>query len=145
MRKRVIGDVGADAKKVFLASPYLTPHSYVFNVNLTKDWLEGHFGNYLANNKPVVFINDNHASLGWFPFKWKNPQLIEEMNTSVTDYNPSDFTRLPDYIFVIGNQLKLDDHPFIKKCIVDNGTKIYSSKDNYCVLYKINGRVNNCK
>jgi len=138
MRKTVIGDIGADAKKVFFASQYVAPHSYVFNVNLTENWLEGHFGNYLANNKPIVFINDNHASLGWFPFKWKNEKLILEMNNSVTNYDSLDLKRLPDYILVIGNQLKLENNLRVSKCINDNGIKIYSSKDNYCVLYKLN-------
>ncbi|MEO6302322.1 MAG: hypothetical protein ABIP51_04020, partial [Bacteroidia bacterium] len=138
IKKTVVGDIGADAKKVFFASKYVKPHSYVFNVNLTENWLEYHFGNYLANNKPIVFINDNHASFAWFPFTWKNPRLIEQMVESVTNYDSLNVEKLPDYVFVTGNQLKLDDQTLIKKCIRDHGEKIYSSEDNYCVLYKLN-------
>lgn len=137
IRKKAIGDIGANAKKVFAASHYLAPHSFVYNINLTKDWREGHFGNYLANNKPVVFINDNHASLGWFPFKWKNEKLIIDMCNNIINYDPQVHKKLPDYILVLGDQLKLNLYLSLKKCIDDHGTKIYSSKDNYCVLYEL--------
>jgi hypothetical protein len=78
-------------------------HSVVYPVNMSGNWIAGHFSNYLAAEKPILVLDNYEASNNYFPVKWKEKPEFKWMVGSVDLYNMlAPQTRKVDYILVHG-------------------------------------------
>ncbi len=48
-------------------SDSIAPNSTVLPVNLSDNWLQTHFSNYIGIDKPLIILENYEASVGWFP------------------------------------------------------------------------------
>ncbi len=132
-------DVSGKAKEVMQCSKYIRSHSYVMPIALNVGWLEAHFASYAVLNRPIVLLENYQADLDWFPLKWRNKNKIKKLRQSVTAYDSTQVKKLPDYILIFGDQSRLDNPEYrpIKNCIAQHGYKLFTSTNNYCVLYQL--------
>lgn len=133
-RSTVLEKASCEANYVIEAGKYIEEKTVVYVENYCPVWYEGHFSSYLGLNKEIV-INDNYeAFLDWFPLKWK--KRFYDMSPYLHDPNKKHI--FPDYVFVYGNQLRLNEteHADLKNFVDSATVKIYESKDKFCSLYK---------
>jgi hypothetical protein len=116
-RKTIIQDFGLRAEMIYNTSKNIKEKSVVLPINMSENWLEGHFSNYIATDKEIVLLENYEASLGWFPLKWhptKLPKILlgtkERVNNLswISNYE-SKIEKKIDYIFLYGNTLKIDE------------------------------------
>ncbi len=139
LREYVFGNTASNAKEVAKASKFIEPNSYIYTHLNNPMWIEIHIDNYLAMNKPVVMLSNYEAELPWFPLRWKNDKLIKNIKNAVSNYDSSKINNLPEYIAFIGKtDLSKPEEAAIKSCIEKHGQKVYTSKSEFCTLYKIN-------
>jgi hypothetical protein len=143
-----IRGLNKDALTIVDASRYINANSIVFPVNMTDNWLEGHFSNYLGVGKPIVILENYEASVNWFPLRvnWdKVPrvQLANKDNVSgmgwISNLNAKKNKQI-DYVFLYGTTSKLEDVSLVelKTILKLNYNLIYTSTNKYVSLYKIN-------
>ncbi len=51
------------------AAKYIFENSIVLPVNLSDNWMEPHFSNYLGVDKPMIILKNYEVSVCWFPIK----------------------------------------------------------------------------
>ena len=126
-------------------------NSVVLPVNMSDNWLELHFSNYLGVDKPLVILENYEASVGWFPVKWDTERL-PRLQAAGTDQIQglswlsnlsAGQTRQIDYIFVYGNINKLEaDQWFQLREVLNVGYKlVFTSADKYVALYEIQTKI----
>lgn len=145
--KNVINKHSENADKIYMASNKIQEKSVVLPINLSDDWMEGHFSNYLAINKEILILENYEASVGWFPLKWKVNDLPKFMlgtkqnfdNFYWTSNTESGKEEKIDYVFVYGNTSKLDQSEFteLKAELLNHYIKDESITDSYTQLYKL--------
>jgi len=141
-----IRSLNNDAKLIESASEFIEPGCIVLPLDMTDNWLESHFSNYLGTNKPIIILENYETSVGWFPVRWnseKMPKILLNDKTSIDGYQwfsniNSVKTRQIDYVILIGNIKKIDDsdHKELKNALSMNFKLIYFSDNNYVNLYR---------
>lgn len=121
-------------------------NSIVLPVNLSDNWLEPHFSNYLGVDKPMIILENYEASIGWFPIKWnsdKLPNVVLNDKNSITGIqwmnNINSTVKKPiNYILLYGNLSRIDDPQWSElKEQLSKGFKLkYKSENNYVMLYE---------
>jgi hypothetical protein len=148
-----IRSLNHDANLIASTSKYIKQGSIVLPINMSDNWLEGHFSNYLGVDKPMVILENYEASVGWFPIKWnfeKMPKILLNNNASIDGFQwpgntNSETIKQIDYVFIYGNIMKINDsnHNELKNALSSQYYKLlYSSNDNYVNLYE---RINKIK
>ena len=135
-----------NAQTISQSSQYINKNSVVLPVNLSDNWLEPHFSNYIGADKPAIILENYEASVGWFPVKFNSKDipdiLLGDKNSvnGITWYcNPvSPKKRQIDNILIYGRPEKLEAENWRElKEILTNGFKlVYNSDDNYVALYE---------
>jgi hypothetical protein len=141
-----IRGLNKDALSIVEASKYMEPNSLVLPINMTDNWLEGHFSNYLGIDKPLILLENYEASVNWFPLKlnWdKLPKVQLDNKDSISGLrwisNPytSNIKQI-DYVLLYGIITKINDAKWIelKNTLNLKYNLVYSSPNNYIGLYK---------
>jgi len=135
-----------DAVTIYDASYQIPEKSIVLPVNLSENWLQPHFSNYMGADRPMVILENYEASVGWFPVKWNTGRMphirlgpYDQLAGVSWPSNPaSQEVRQVDYICLTGNADKLQD-PERKelKAVIDSFfVPHYTSPDRFVTLYK---------
>lgn len=143
-----ITPLSKDAVAVFDAGKSLKPNTVVLPVNLSDNWLQGHFSNYLGAKKPIVILENYEASVGWFPLKWNNEKipnltLAGKKSINSVDWvkgNDKNKEKQIDYICITGNIKKIDDSKYSElKTVINEYFKIkHISKNSFVHIYERN-------
>lgn len=141
-----IRNLDHDASLIAGTSKYVKQGSIVLPINMSDNWLEGHFSNYLGVDKPMIILENYEANVGWFPIKWnlKNiPDIVLNDKNSISGIqwinNPqSKSQKRIDYILLYGNPGKIEDPNWNElKVQLSAGFKLkYKSENNYVMLYE---------
>ncbi|MDP4954361.1 MAG: hypothetical protein NWQ53_12010 [Flavobacteriales bacterium] len=108
--------LGDCANEIHSNAKYIEENSSVLAINLTDDWLQAHFSNYLGVDKPMAILNNYEADMGYFPLKWNDQDLpqFQLANRSQHDYpeiswreNTVNEKTNINYVFVFGTKGKL--------------------------------------
>jgi hypothetical protein len=144
-----IRNLNEDAKIVSKVSDRIEAGSVVLPVNISENWIEPHFSNYLGIEKPLVILENCEASVGWFPLKWnfaKLPKVLLGDKTSVSGQqwvnNTSSTTiKQIDYVFLLGNTAMIDDPQWneLKETLSAYYNLIYFTDNKYIELYRKKG------
>lgn len=141
----VIESLDNTAREIVSISDLLEPNSVVMPINVSNNWLYGHFSNYLGLTRPVVILENYEADSGYFPINWNDEKPTITMGTVQSEltecysmaYPLSDHVEAVnvDYLFILGELSNPDDK--CEKFLSGNidFEEVYSSKT--CTLYKI--------
>ncbi|NJK97821.1 MAG: hypothetical protein HC905_25530 [Bacteroidales bacterium] len=129
------------------ASDYIKAGSIVLPVNLSDNWVEFHFSNYLGIDKPMVILENYEASLSWFPINWNIlalPRITLDKKDEIKGIRwksniHSQNIREIDYVLIMGNTAYLKDEKWqeLKNIILSNYKKIYASSDDYIWIFEL--------
>ncbi len=135
-----------DAIAINDTEKYISENAIVLPINLSDNWLEPHFSNYLGINKPVIILENYEASVGWFPVKWNSetmPKILLTDKESICGIHwpsnaKSSKNKQIDFVLLYGNQEKINDSKWQElRDILSTNFKIkYKSSDNYVLLYE---------
>lgn len=140
-----MGELNHNAVSVNQSAQYIEANKVVLPVNLSDNWLQPHFSNYLGVDKPMVILENYEAEVGWFPVKWNpvSPRIIlggkPLVNGISLPHNKATLVQKQvDYIFFYGNLSKREDnnHKALNDIIAEEFKLEYQSADNYIAIYK---------
>lgn len=141
-----IRNIDKDAIAINNASKYVNENSIVLPVNMSDNWLEGHFSDYLGVDKPMIILDNYEADVAWFPIKYNMdclPNVLIGNKSSISGKqwrsNPISKTiRQINYIILYGNTSKINDANWIElKDLLKNDFKLkYSSDNSYVMLFE---------
>ena len=88
-------------------SNHIPDNAIIYPIDVSGNWLAGHFSNYLGANKPMVILENYEASTGYFPLKW-NIDRTQDWFSYAPDENTffnrnMDSPLQADYLFILGN------------------------------------------
>jgi hypothetical protein len=136
----------SDAIAINKVESFINANSIVLPINLSENWLEPHFSNYLGVDKPMIILENYEASVGWFPIKWnekKIPNILLGERNSVSGLqwasnSNSKNIRQIDNVLLYGNTGKIDDLNWkeLKEILLSDFKLKYSSENNYVKLYE---------
>jgi hypothetical protein len=140
----ILHDLNADAKAINETASHISENSIVLPVNLSDNWLQPHFSNYLGTDKPMVILENYEVTVGWFPLLWNAnaPSILlgdkKSINGIVWNQSNNPKTDQIDYIFFYGNISKRDNENMkdLNELIVSDFVLDYESVDRYIQLYK---------
>ncbi|HEY3373057.1 MAG TPA: hypothetical protein VGK10_19560 [Prolixibacteraceae bacterium] len=141
----IIHDLNRDAISINETARYIDENKVVLPVNLSDNWIQPHFSNYLGVDKPLVILENYELETNWFPVRWNanSPEIILGNRPSIDglSWHQSGNTskQLPiDYIFLYGNLSKIGDNNWkeLNEIIDTEFILKYKSKDNYIELYQ---------
>ena len=137
-----------DAIEIYQTSNYIQPNSIVLPVNLSENWVELHFSNYLGIDKPIVILENYEASVGWFPVLWnmeKIPSLVLGDKSSVNGIywvsnKDSKEIKKIDYVLIFGNIERIDDPNWaeLKETLARCYILTHTSDSKKVFLYRVN-------
>ena len=135
-----------DASTLAEASKILDANSVVLPVNMTDNWLQIHFSNYLGLEKPLVVLENYEATVGWFPVRWNEEQLprvslgdLERLPNLEWPTNRGSSNSIQiDYVCLYGNIANINDEQWaeLKRVLDKNYLRIYVSTNHYIAIYK---------
>ena len=140
-----IRGLNIDALSIVEASKHVESNSIVLPIDMTDNWLEKHFSNYLGINKPLILLENYEASVNWFPLKLNNDILpnvqlgnkdIVSGLTWITNPKSSNIKQI-DYVLLYGIITKINDNRWLelKNILNQKYNLVYSSPNNYIGLY----------
>jgi hypothetical protein len=141
-----IRNLDKDAIAIYNAAKYIEENSIVLPVNMSDNWLEPHFSNYLGVDKPMIILENYEASVGWFPTKWnvqKMPRLklggLDAINGIqwISNTQSSQVKQI-DYVFLYGSTNKINDLHWVElKSVLEKSYKmVFTSGNHYVAIYK---------
>ena len=78
-------------------------HSVIYPVDMSGNWLAGHFSNYLSANKQILVLENYEATNDYFPIKWKQkPECDLSIGIMNLNYNGVQQSKLIDYVLFQG-------------------------------------------
>ena len=142
-----LSNLDKDAVMISESAKYIEKNKVVLPINLSDNWLETHFSNYLGVDKTVVILDNYEAEVGWFPIIWNSNSpsiLLGERNSlngqTIHENKNSNIKRQVDYIFLYGNISKREDNTWkeLNEIIASEFKLEYESENKYIQLYKKN-------
>jgi hypothetical protein len=141
-----IRKLDADAVTINKAESYIVENSIVLPINLSDNWLESHFSNYLGVDKPMIILENYEASTGWFPIKWNSENipnvLLGDKNSIsgihwISNSNSEKIRQIND-ILLYGNTSKINDPNWkeLKELLSSDFKLKYNAENNYVMLYE---------
>ncbi|MFC2104329.1 hypothetical protein ACFLS4_03140 [Bacteroidota bacterium] len=141
-----------DAQSIYQSSKYINDNNIVLPIDLSDNWIEPHFSNYLGVDKPLIILENYEANVGWFPIKWNSknfPNVLLGDKNSINGITwksntESKKVRQIDNIILYGNTDKINNKEWLdlKELISMDFRLIYKSDDNFVLLYE---RMHNLK
>jgi hypothetical protein len=142
-----ISYLSADAAKIEKAASVVKSYSVVLPINVSTNWIQPHFSNYLGIDKPMVILENYEASLGWFPLCWnvaKMPRLTLDGKNRLTDIgwpmNPASAEKKSiDYVLIYGQlaNFEVSKYAELKQILKTNCKLAYESPDKFVSLYQV--------
>ncbi len=142
-----IRSLDKDATCIGNTSKYIGENSIVLPVNMSENWIEPHFSNYLGVDKPMVILENYEASMGWFPVLWNTkrlPRIMLGQHESFEGLHWMSNTASPmikqiDYVFLFGSTAKINDPNWVelRETLKQYYTLAFSSDNGYVLLYKL--------
>jgi hypothetical protein len=139
--------LSGDAAKIEQAASVMEPYSVVLPVNVSSNWMQPHFSNYLGIDKPLVVLENYEASLGWFPLCWnaqKMPRLTLSGKDRLADIgwptNPVSSEIKPiDYVMIYGQLVNFEapNYAALKQFLRAKCQLAYQSSDQFVSVYKV--------
>jgi hypothetical protein len=141
-----IKNLDKDATMLVESSKILEANSVVLPVNMSDNWLELHFSNYLGLEKPLVLLENYEATVGWFPVRWNDARLprvrlgdAERFSNLQWPCNTASSNSVQiDYVCIYGTIAKINDESWkeLKDVLDKNFRPVYTSSNNYVAIYK---------
>lgn len=139
-----IHELDANARTINETASHIKENSIVLPVNLSDNWLQPHFSNYLGTDKAMVILENYEVNVGWFPLQWNvnapNILLGDKKSVNGITWNQSNNPKTAqiDYIVIYGDSKKIEEDKWneLKEVILSNCVMEYESKDMYVRLYK---------
>ncbi len=135
-----------DAIMITRTSSLIPEGCILLPIDMTENWLENHFSNYLGIDKDLVILDNYEASVDWFPVRWnaqKMPQILLGNQSSVSGIswrtnNKASNTRQIDYIFLYGQTKSIEKPEWQELNIIlkDEYIHFYSSENEYIEIFK---------
>lgn len=142
----IIKSLDKHAVSVYQSSKHLNENSIVLPVNLSDNWLEPHFSNYLGADKPLLILENYEASVGWFPVKWNDdnfPKIQLGNRNSIRGITwrnnlKSTTVRQIDNILLYGNVNKINNPKWheLSSILSSEFRLVHTSDDNFVMLYE---------
>lgn len=91
------------------ASLGIVPGSTVLPIDLSVNWLDAHYSNYLGAEKPMVILDNYEAGVDYFPIKWNDtiprthlgdPQFTDDC--LLFPHQATGTAYMADYVFLLG-------------------------------------------
>jgi hypothetical protein len=140
-----IRNLDKDASQIVESANYIQENKIVLPVNLSDNWLEPHFSNYLGVEKPMLILENYETEVGWFPLLWRqdSPNIQLNGRPSVSELkwhrsiNSNNQLQI-DYIFLYGNMAKKNDIRWkeLNEIISSEFVLRYESENKYIQLYE---------
>ncbi len=134
------------ALTIYQAEDYIKDNSIVLPINLSDNWIEPHFSNYLGIDKPMIILENYEASVGWFPLKWNPdnfPNIVLGDKNSIPhvqwrNNTKSNDIRQIDNILLYGNTSKINEAEWseLNKILTSDFKLKYKSSNSYVMLYE---------
>lgn len=139
-----IKELNADAKTINETASHIKDNSIVLPVNLSDNWLQGHFSNYLGIDKPMVILENYEVNVGWFPLQWNDnvPSILlgdqKQLNQVTWYYSNHAKTCQIDYLLFYGNLSKKNNENMkeLNEVISSSFVLEYQSNDGFVQLFK---------
>lgn len=139
-----INELNANAKTINKTASHIKDNSIVLPVNLSDNWLQGHFSNYLGIDKPMVILENYEVNVGWFPLQWNanvpSVLLDDKKQVDQTTWYFSDHPKTSqiDYLLLYGNMSKRDNENMkqLNEVIATSFVLEYQSEDGFVQLFK---------
>lgn len=140
-----IQELNDNAVSINQSAQYIEDNSVILPVNLSDNWLQLHFSNYLGADKPLVILENYEASVGWFPVRWNpnSPNVVlgdrHKVNGLSWHQNEKAQTqRQIDYIFLYGNMSKREEENWkeLNEILASEFTLKYESENKYIQLFQ---------
>lgn len=142
----IIKGLNRNTETIYKAAEYINENNIVLPINLSDNWLELHFSDYLGVDKPMIILENYQASIGWFPIKWKcenMPKVILGNKESIPCIrwmtNPkSKNIRKIDNIFLYGKTNKIYNPEWkeLNDILISDFKLKYQSENNFIMLYE---------
>ncbi len=137
-----------ETEVVRAAGNLIEPNSVVLDIDVTGNWLYGHFGDYIAEDKPLVIIPNYEADDCWFGTIWNNdmPQIIYNDKDSASKYcnlpgaDDAKMTKEIDYIFIHGDYgaiLRDAKWSGVKDGIIKKYKMLYAAADSNIHIFSL--------
>lgn len=143
---RAVSNLDKNATCIYKAGNYISENSIVLPINMSDNWLELHFSNYLGADKPMIILENYEASVGWFPVKWSSenfPNILLGDRNSVSGIqwksnSNSINVKQIDYVLLYGNTNNINDPNWqeLKEILSSDYKMKYNSENNYVMLYE---------
>jgi hypothetical protein len=130
------------------ASKVIDTNSVVLTVDVTGNFLYGHFGDYLAAKKPLIIVPNYETDNSWFATKWNPnmPQLTYNDKGDIPGYytmprsDNNKITKEIDYVFIHGdyNQVLKDAKwTGVKDGLLKKYKLIYAAPDSGIHIFSL--------
>lgn len=141
---KVLKELNKDAVSINETAKHIEANKIVLPVNLSDNWLQAHFSNYLGTDKPLIILENYETEVGWFPIVWNSgsPNILlgdkQMINGLSWHQNTNAKVHQIDYIFFYGNMAKKegDNYKELNGIIESNYKLEYESENKYVKLYK---------
>ena len=141
---KVIASLNPLVNEITTISKLLKPNCVIMPIDISNNWLLGHYSNYLGLNKPMVVLENYEANSGYFPVKWNESKAQVNFNSEAMKACPSEYPLSNnkdaitiDYLFILGSFTNLDTA--CQEALINGNMpyeKVYES--NNCTLIKLN-------
>jgi hypothetical protein len=141
-----IKKLDSNAVSIQKTGEYINANNIVLPINLSDNWMELHFSNYLGVDKPMILLENYEASVDWFPIKWnykKIPNILLGDRNSISGIHwisnsNSMNIRQIDNILLYGNMSNINNPNWkeLKELLTSDFKLKYNSKNNYVMLYE---------
>ncbi len=138
-RIHVIKQLDLHAQIIVDAAKYIKPKGIVYPIQVSNNWIEIHFSNYLGIDMPLVILDNYKAGTGWFPVKW-NSAKHTEIDKFIKQDSIDSLCNLPFpfYVLIYGcNANTLHSNSKNVSKIKFKFKHVYTSSDNYLSIYKL--------
>ena len=140
----VIRDYSRIAATCNKAADFIEPNSLVLPINCSDNWFTSHFLDYVAIDKPILFVYNYEAETGYFPVVWNDNRrpgfftgnLAKQGNYHLFRANKVRPALRIGYIFILGT-LKLKEDDFFTKLprmLAEEFKIVY--RTDLCTLYQ---------
>jgi hypothetical protein len=139
-------DLNKDARQIEQVAERIPQGSVVLPIDMTGNWLEAHFSNYLGTEKSIIILENYEANVGWFPVKWneeKIPDILIGNKSSVNGISwktnqESSVKRQIDFIFLYGQTNRLNEQNWMElnTILMKDFRLVYSSENEYIKLFQ---------
>ena len=137
-----------EAESIRQGAQAIEENSVVLDVDATNNWLLGHFGCYIGEDKPVLILPNYEPNDRWFGVVWKDYMPTVGFNgtkdADIVANEDSHETRDIDYIFIHGSFYDIvhnDDWKGLREVMHARYKPYYFSPDSNIHVYILSSKL----